>query len=139
MTRDRFFIDFSLKLVLVIYPFCVSISALLFFASVSYWDCVLYLLQSLIFLNEFYCIFILLYRIIQNSCTLSFILDMDLRRYLHWIAWMRVVYRLSYRKDCIGIQKGIILLASHVVAYPIFHSTRLHLVLLVRCALLLHY
>ena len=30
MTRDRFFIDFSLKVVLVIYPFCFAISALLF-------------------------------------------------------------------------------------------------------------
>ena len=35
VTRDRFFIDFSLKVVLVIYPFCFVISALLFFVSVS--------------------------------------------------------------------------------------------------------
>ena len=63
---------------------------------------------------------------------------MDLRRHLHWIAWMRVVFRLSYRKDCIGIRKGIILHASHVVAYPVFHSTRLHLAFLGRCAYLLY-
>ena len=44
VTRDYFFIDFYLKVVLVIYPFCFSISALLFFVSVSCWDCVLYLL-----------------------------------------------------------------------------------------------
>ena len=30
VTRDRFFIDFYLKVVLVIYPFCFAISALLF-------------------------------------------------------------------------------------------------------------
>ena len=44
---------------------------------------------------------------------------MDLRRYLHWIVWMRVVFRLSYRKG-IGIWKGMIFNASHVVAYPVF-------------------
>ena len=52
---------------------------------------------------------------------------MDLRRYLHWIAWMRVVFRISYRKDCIGIWKGMIIYASHVVAYPIFHLTKIAL------------
>ena len=57
MTRDRFVIDFSLKVVLVIYPFCFSISALLFFVLVSCWACLLYLLQRLRVLDEFYCIF----------------------------------------------------------------------------------
>ena len=57
---------------------------------------------------------------------LSSILDMDLRRYLHWIAWMRVVFRISYRKDCINIE-GMIFDASHVVAYPIFHLTKIAL------------
>ena len=57
VTRDRFFIDFSLKLLLVISPFCFSISALLFFVSVSCWDCLLYLLQRLRVLDDFYCIF----------------------------------------------------------------------------------
>ena len=61
------------------------------------------------------------------SCTLSCILDMDLRRYLHWIAWMRVVFRISYRKDCIGIRKGIYIYESHVVAYPVFHLTKIAL------------
>ena len=56
-TRDRIFIDFSLKVVLVIYAFCFSISALLFFVSVSCWACVLYFLQRLRVLDEFYCIF----------------------------------------------------------------------------------
>ena len=37
---------------------------------------------------------------------------------------MRVLFRLSYRKDCIGIQKGIYIYASHVVAYPIFNLTK---------------
>ena len=57
VTRDRFFIDFSLKVALVIYPFCFSISALLFFVLVSCWDCPLYLLQRLRVLDDFYCIF----------------------------------------------------------------------------------
>ena len=46
----------SLKVFLVINPF-FSISALLFFASVSCWACVLYLLQRLRVLDDFYCIF----------------------------------------------------------------------------------
>ena len=54
VTKDRFFIDFSLKVVLVIYDFCFSISALLFFVSVSCWACVLYLLQRLRVLDDFY-------------------------------------------------------------------------------------
>ena len=40
---------------------------------------------------------------------------------------MRVLFRLSYRKDCIGIWKGIYFYASHVVAYPIFHLTKITL------------
>ena len=40
---------------------------------------------------------------------------------------MRFVFRLSYRKDCIGIQKGIYIYASHVVAYPIFLLTKIAL------------
>ena len=51
---------------------------------------------------------------------------MDLRSYLHWIAWMRVVFRLSYRKDCIDIEEMSIF-ASHVVAYPVFHLTKISL------------
>ena len=47
--------------------------------------------------------------------------------YLHWIAWMRVVFMLSYRNDCIGIQKGIYIYESHVVAYPVFHLTKIAL------------
>ena len=60
------------------------------------------------------------------SCILICILDMDLRRYLHWIAWMSVVFRISYRKDCIDIE-GIYIYASHVVAYRIFHLTKIAL------------
>ena len=56
-----FFIDFYLKVVLVIYPFCFAISALFFFVSVSCWACVLYLLQRLRVLDDFYCIFHSLY------------------------------------------------------------------------------
>ena len=62
MTRDRFFIDFSLNVVLVIYLlFCFAISALLFLSQS---------LDGLVFsilavetesFNDFYCIFILLY------------------------------------------------------------------------------
>ena len=40
---------------------------------------------------------------------------------------MRVVFMLSYNKDCIGIQKGISIYASHVAAYPIFHLTKIAL------------
>ena len=57
VTRDRIFIDFSLKVVLVIYHFGFSFSALLFFVSVSCRACVLYLLQRLGVLYDFYCIF----------------------------------------------------------------------------------
>ena len=57
MAKDHLFIVFSLKVVLVIYPFCFSISALLFLVSVSCWACVLYLLQRLRVLDDFYCIF----------------------------------------------------------------------------------
>ena len=52
---------------------------------------------------------------------------MELRRYLHWNSCMRVVFRISYRKDCIGIKKEIYIYASHVVAYPIFHLTKIAL------------
>ena len=37
------------------------------------------------------------------------------------------MFRISYRKDFIGIQKGIILHASHVVACPVFHFTKIAL------------
>ena len=57
VTRDHFFIDFSLKVFLVIDPFCFAITALLFFDSVSCWACVLYLLWRLRVLDDFYCIF----------------------------------------------------------------------------------
>ena len=40
---------------------------------------------------------------------------------------MRVVFRSPYRKDCIDIRKGIYIYASHVVAYPIFHLTKIAL------------
>ena len=40
--------------------------------------------------------------------------------------WMRVVFRISYRKDCIDIE-GMIFYASHVVACPIFHLTNIAL------------
>ena len=39
---------------------------------------------------------------------------------------MRVLFRLSYRKDCIDIE-GMIFYASHVVAYPVFHLTKIAL------------
>ena len=65
VTKDRFFIDFSLKVVLVIYSFCFAISALLFFFSVSCWACLLYLLQRLRVLDDFYCI--LHYFILKNT------------------------------------------------------------------------
>ena len=57
VTRDFLCIEFYLKVVLVIYPFCFAISALLFFVSVSCWACILYLLQRLRVLDDFYCIF----------------------------------------------------------------------------------
>ena len=53
VTRDRFFIDFSLKVVLVIYAFCFAISELLFFVSVSCLACVWCLLQRLRILMTF--------------------------------------------------------------------------------------
>ena len=80
---------------------------------------------------NFICIFHSFILKIQNSCILTCILHMDLRRYLHWIAWMRVVFRLSYRKDRIGIQKEIYIYASHVAAYPIFNLTKIALSIVV--------
>ena len=61
MTRDHIFIDFSLKAVLVIYPFCFTISALLFSVLVSCWACVLYLLRRLRVLDDLYFHFSLFY------------------------------------------------------------------------------
>ena len=40
---------------------------------------------------------------------------------------MRVVFSISYRKDCISIRKGIHIYASHVVAYPILSLTKIAL------------
>ena len=95
VTRDRFFIDFYLKVVLVIYPFCFSISALLFLSQclvgLVFYTCY----KDWEFWMTFIAFFILLYWKIRGSCIF---LHMDLRRYLHWITWMRVVFRLSYRK-----------------------------------------
>ena len=56
----------------------------------------------------------------HNSCILTCISHMDLRSYFHWIASMRVVFRISYKKDCIDIWKGMNIYASHVVAYLVF-------------------
>ena len=37
---------------------------------------------------------------------------------------MRVVFRISYRKDCIDIER-MLFYASHVVVYPVFHLTKI--------------
>ena len=92
----------------------------------SCWACVLYLLQRLRALVTFIA-FPLFYIEIQNICILTCISHMDSRTYFDWIAWMKVVFRISYRKDCIGIYKGIYIYASHVVEYPIFHLRKIAL------------
>ena len=61
VTRDLFFIDFSLKLVLVIYLLlCFATSALVFFLDVLLGLCLM-LAAKIKNFNDFYCILILLY------------------------------------------------------------------------------
>ena len=46
---------------------------------------------------------------------------------LAWDCLDEVVFRISYRKGYIDIQKEIYIYASHVVPYPIFHLTKIAL------------
>ena len=142
VSDQRLFFVYFLGFVLVIHLsiFCFEISALGLFYLGALLGCYLWvvagyggcrfisLLTYLIYCKKYKNIFLL-----HTYASLAFCIGTVLA--LGFLTIIIVIF--SYRNDCTYIWRKNI--ASHLVAYPIFHSTELHLALLDRCTYLLHW